>query len=813
MSHSESVDDITHLVTVAPGRDRRRGQREDWSRGRRIGPYRIERPLGRGGMATVFLAVRADDYTQKVALKLVSWDMDRKEIQDRFYNERQILANLQHPMIARLLDGGTTDDGRPYFIMEHVEGEPIDRYCQRHQLSIRQRLELFGHVCSAVHSAHQNLVVHRDLKPSNILVTADGTPRLLDFGIAKLLEPDLAARNVATMPGTSPMTPAYASPEQVMGEPITTACDVYALGVLLYKLLTNRLPYRLKAGNYGEMVRVICMQEPKKPSHAVKLASAVPVPPGTTEAAVPAAVDSADAGPDEDTEAEPPRGDETQTVIGPAPDRRLRRQRRLLAGDLDAIVLKAIRKEPKHRYGSAIELAEDVRCHLMGLPVVARQGTWLYYAGKFVRRNRLALAVMFLIAGLAVTTTVLWRKAVDEQAQAVRERTRAERVSAFLENLFKSADPDQAKGETLTVREILDQGKERITGELESEPEIRADILTTLGTVYHSLGLYGQSREVLEEALRVRRIANPAEHQEMAIDINNLASVLYSQKDYPAAERYFREALAMKQRLGLGTAGIANTMQNLASALAQQGHLKEAERIYQQVLEMHRNLAGPESAKVATSLYSLGALAARQGDFGKAESLLNQALAIRVKVSGDEHTEVAQILDTLGRAHHAAGNLDEAEPLYTRALGIRRKLLGDNNVVVARTKRHLAVILLDQGDFEAAARLIEQALTTYRQVAPDQVATIADSERVFGETLLALGRHEESEKYLVASYQMLREEEDEQAATRQALRSLIGLYESWGRPAEAARYRAISRQAAASESWAQGDSPVENLQR
>ncbi len=789
MPHSASSG-FTHLVTIAPRRPGQRRRRDDSSAGRRIGPYRIERPLGRGGMATVFLALRADDYTQKVALKLVSWDMNSKEVLDRFYNERQILANLQHPNIARLLDGGTGDDGRPYFIMEYVDGVPIDRYCRLHRLSVRQRLELFSHVCSAVHSAHQNLVVHRDLKPNNSLVTADGTPRLLDFGIAKLLQPELAARKVATLPGTSPMTPAYASPEQVMGEPINTACDVYALGVLLYMLLTDRLPYRLEAAGYGEMVRVICLQEPKKPSHAIRLEPAEREDPDETEAAVPARLADA-VGPDEETLCEPPREDVTRAAVSIARDRRLRRLRRRLAGDLDAIVLKAIRKEPEKRYGSAIELAEDVRCHLMGLPVAARQGTWIYYAGKFMRRNRLALAVMLLIAGLAVTTTSLWRRAVDEQAQAIRERTRAERVSHFLENLFKSADPDQSRGEALTVREILDQGKERIASELESEPEIRADILGTLGTVYRNLGLYSQSREVKEEAVRIRRLANPDDHSEMAIDINNLASVLYSLKDYAAAERYFREALMMQRRLGLGAAEIAITMHNLASALAHQGHEQQAERIHRQILDIHRNHAGPESAEVATSLFSLGALAAKQRDFDKAEPLLRRALDIRVAVLGPEHTAVAQILASLGRAHHAAGSLEQAVPLYARALDIRRKLVGDDNALVARTKRVFAVILLDQGDAEAAREVIEQALMTYRELMPDQESTIADSQRILGACLLALGRHEEAEEHLLDSYRVLRGDRGEQAAARAALDSLIELYDDWGRPAEAARYRAL----------------------
>ena len=377
--------------------------------GRRIGPYEVVGELGHGGMGTVYLARRADaEYESLVAIKLVR-GVHSASLLGRFRSERQILASLSHPNIARLLDGGTTPEGYPYVVMEHVDGEPIDRYCDTRHLPIEARLELFRAVCLAVQHAHKNLVVHRDLKPSNILVTQAGVPKLLDFGIAKLLDPELAEHTVVeTGTATRLLTPSYASPEQVRGENITVATDVYSLGVVLYELLTGQVPFHFRGRGALEIERVICEEEPTRPSTLV-----------TRD------------GDGADTNGNAPKmsAAELSRARNLMPDR----LRRRLAGDLDTIVLKALRKEPNRRYESADQFAEDVRRHLDGLPVIARVDTWTYRANKFVRRHRLgvAAAAVFIVVllGFATAMAAQARRVARERDVASLERAKAEQVS------------------------------------------------------------------------------------------------------------------------------------------------------------------------------------------------------------------------------------------------------------------------------------------------------------------------------------------------------------------------------------------------
>ncbi|MCI0621868.1 MAG: serine/threonine protein kinase, partial [Acidobacteria bacterium] len=346
--------------------------------GRRIGPYELVREIGHGGMGAVYLAVRADEeYKKQVAIKLVKRGMDTDTILRRFRNERQILANLDHPHIAKLLDGGTTSDGLPYFVMDYVEGLPIDVYCDTHKLPTLERLKLFRTVCSAVHYAHQNHVVHRDLKPSNIFVAADGVPKLLDFGIAKLLNPDFPSQMVESTATLRFMTPDYASPEQVRGEKLAPASDVYSLGVLLYELLTGHRPYRLGSRAPSEVVRIICEEEPEKPSTVISRVEDVSGSDGTLRL--------------------------TPESVSQTREGHPEKLRRHLAGDLDNIVLMALRKEPNRRYASVEQFSEDVRRHLAGLPVIARKDTLSYRATKFIKRNKASVIMTAFFAMVLVT--------------------------------------------------------------------------------------------------------------------------------------------------------------------------------------------------------------------------------------------------------------------------------------------------------------------------------------------------------------------------------------------------------------------------
>jgi len=408
--------------------------------GFRIGVYRLIREIGRGGMGAVWLAERADgQFYQQVAIKLLHAGSENEEVIRRFRHERQILASLDHPNIARLLDGGTTEDGRPYFVMEYIEGLPIDEYCRQHQVSVDDRLKLFRQVCAAVHYAHQNLVIHRDLKPSNIAVTADGTPKLLDFGIAKLIQPDLS-RSYDTLSGVTPMTPAYASPEQVRGEKLTTASDVYSLGVVLYELLTGRSPYRLKANIFGELMRAVIEQEPERPSTAITRSDGTP----------------------------------KTNPITVEPTEKLRRR---LSGDIDSIVLMALRKEPPSQYGSVEQFSEDVRRYLEGLPTVARRGTFGYRALKYIRRNKVpvaaaALIVLSLLGGIGATmrqaqiAKAAQFQAETEKSEAQSQRNRAEAALTIAEERRQQAEAarteaNQQRDEAETERNVAQTQRQR----------------------------------------------------------------------------------------------------------------------------------------------------------------------------------------------------------------------------------------------------------------------------------------------------------------------------------------------------------------
>jgi len=725
--------------------------------GQRIGPYQIVRELGEGGMGTVALAVREDDFKKQAALKLVRPGMISEEIVRRFHNERQILAQLEHPNIARILDGGTTGDGQPYFVMEYVEGEPIDEYCDRHKLPIRQRLERFREVCSALHVAHQNLVVHRDLKPSNILVTADGVPKLLDFGIAKQLTPEPGTQ--LTRFGQRPMTLRYASPEQIEGRAITTASDVYSLGVVLYQLLTGHSPYPTEGESELELARAICEQEPRKPSTAVRQEVESHATDGTPQRLTPESV--------------------SRTREGDP-----RRLRHRLAGDLDSIVLMALRKEPRRRYGSVEQLSADIRRHLEGRPVVARKSTWSYRTGKFVRRHRFALtaAAVLVLLGIAFTATTMF-----QQRQAIRERERSVEVVEFLKNLFRTANPNEAQGEELTAREILERGEKKI-GELE-DPLVRAELLSTIGEVYVNLGLWEKARSPREGALSILRRYYREEHGELAKAINNLAGLLYRLGDYEEAERLYLETLTMKRDLREDDVDIAKTMSNLATILMNRGEYAEAEGLYRQALEMRKRSYGPKDFSVATNLRSLGTLLYTRGELEQAEPLLREALEIRRQIFGPEHTKVAAVLSSLGRVLHAQGRYEEAEELFARALEIRRTRQGEDHPHVALSKRDLAALLLDLDEPATAEVLLMQVLCTLRESKGEGSWELADAESLLGALMTRQQRFAEAEPCLIQSYRTLARIRGEQAVyTRNARRRLGELYVAWGKPEKAGGY-------------------------
>lgn len=710
--------------------------------GVRFGPYEIREVIGRGGMGAVYRARRRQDYDAEVAIKLMQGSRVHPtgfggEVLQRFQRERQILARLEHPSIARLLDGGTDND-QPYLVMEYIDGEPIDGYCERRRSTVRQRLELFLGVCDAVAFAHRNLVVHRDLKPSNILVTAEGVPKLLDFGIAKLLDdPGLGESIAVTGEGGTPMTPRYASPEQIQGQPITTASDIYSLGVLLYELLTGGLPNDLEACPPAQIPQRICVDEPLRPSTAV-------VRDHPTDAAIhaskrtPGGVSSA-------------RGDDP---------RGLRRQ---LAGDIDAIVLRALRKQPEQRYASAEALAADIRRHLEGLPVLAREGTWTYLTHRFIRRHRAWLAVA---AGLLLA---LGAFAIQERWQLEREQRRSQRLEAVLEELILTADPDTGP---FDPGKLLGRAEEQISA-LDEEPRLRGELLDSLGWIHRKLGNAEKARHLVTESLDSWRRLEPGDDPDLALRINNVGVLLSEQGDAEGAEGYFREALAMRERLGQGSKSIVTNLGNLASALLVQGKWDEAEACYRRSLEIRRQAFGPDDPQVASSLRSLGALFFARGDFERAEPLLRQALDLRQRAYGEEHTAVASVLDLLAQVRHARGDLDEAEALVVRALDIRRRLLGDNHRDVGWSELHHGNQLLDHGALATARILIVRGYSKILAADSRGHWRQARAETILAKLLQAEGATAEAIPCLEAAHETLHRQRSAEATyTREARRLL-----------------------------------------
>jgi len=757
--------------------------------GEQVGPYRIVREIGRGGMGAVYLAERDDgSFEQTVALKLVPYHRAGEDLFVRFLNERQILAQLHHPNIARLLDGGVTPDGQPYFAMEYIEGRPIDAYCDEEQLSISERLELFVQVGDAVSYAHQNLVVHRDLKPSNLLVTADGRVQLLDFGIAKLLA-DAGTLQGLTQTGARVMTPDYASPEQVRGDAVTTRSDVYSMGVLLYELLTGCRPYDLRGHTPAEIERIVSEEDPVRPSAALR--SPRTIPSGATDSGA--------------------RSPSSLERVGAGRRATLDQLRRRLEGDLDTIVQKALQKEPTRRYSSAEALVDDVRRHLAGRPVQARPNTFGYRVRTFVRRYRgsviaAGLVLATLLAGILATTWQAVRAAEqariasEEREAAQREAEKTEQVKAFLINLFEAADPSEARGDTLSVFDVIHAGASRVTDELADQPEVQAEVLAAIGRVYQNLGDYDRAQSLTEAALEVRQSLHGTRHPtvaqtlddigvlllhrggfaeaeplfrralqiyttaprmphlEAASTLNNLGAALHHQGRLDSAETYYRRALSMRQKHSpLDNAGLAESLSNVAMVRNYQGDHAKAESLLRQALELQRSTLADRHPAIAITLNNLGTTLLRRGDFDGAEPVLQEALAIRRSVLGEEHPRTAQSVNNLAAAQMNRGRLEEAETLYRESLALRRQLLGDRHPALATVLNNLGIVLRRQNRFDEAEPFLRQSLQLRWVVHGAPHPRIARAMNNLADLYTDQGAHQAALPLYRASLQMYRD--------------------------------------------------------
>ena len=630
--------------------------------GRQIGSYRLLRVLGEGGMGRVYLAARADEtYRQQVAIKLMHAGFAQTQrMLLRFGAERQILANLNHPNIARLLDGGVSN-GLPYLVMEYVDGVFIDEYCRRNKLPTEGRLRLFLTVCAAVEYAHKNLIVHRDIKPGNIMVSAEAVPKLLDFGIAKLLSPD-GSEVARTRTAERMMTPEYASPEQIRGDSITTSTDVYALGVLLYELLSGRRPFHLDTTSPIEVAQIICEQTPTAPSQAWK----------------------------ENPETAPPDA------------------RRKLSGDLDNIVLMAMRKEPARRYVSVGQLAEDVQAYLGGYPIRARTDAWAYRSKKFIQRHRAAVVAAGVIAvalvGFSIGMGLLARK-------AQRERASAEREAQFLNRIFQSTTPEEARGKPVSGPELLDEAAKRVDAEFSGEPELQARLLDNIGLAYKGMGLYDKSEALMQRAFDLRRKILGDSNLDTAATLDGLASVIRLKSEYARAEPLFRKALAIRQsKLPPNDLLIAESMANLGECLYWEDRNQEAESLLRQALAIERSHGNSQDLSGTDNYLAL--VLERKGSFGEAAQLLRESVEISRSLEGADGPNYANSLHNLAGTLIDAGDLSGAETVDRQALAIGRKIgrAGPANPDLGYPLNNLGFIALEKGDWAAAEPLLKENL-------------------------------------------------------------------------------------------------------
>ncbi|MDJ0836219.1 MAG: serine/threonine-protein kinase [Acidobacteriota bacterium] len=754
--------------------------------GRRLGPWRLAERLGHGGMGAVYLAERDDPFHMRAALKLVRFDMEDERARRLFRAERQILAQLDHPNIARLLDGGETPEGAPYLVMEFVDGVPITEYCDSRRLSIRERIELVCKVCDAVQYAHQNLVIHRDIKPGNILIDAQGEPKLLDFGIAKLLEDHDDSRTKATLTSGRLLTPNYASPEQLLAEHVTTAGDVYSLGVLLYELLCGTRPHQLTGQSLLQIQETLDRGTPLPPSKALDT------------------LDDADIA--------------RVRAISPS------HLRRRLKGDLDTILLYALRREAHLRYASAGQFAEDLRRHLKGEPVLARPGSWTYRAGKFVKRNRTAVVAALLLAVFGVGFLIQSR---IQTKRVARERDLSNSTVELLVSSFRSADPGEARGRTLTAPEILENGLAAVRREKDQHPDAQATLLLAIGRIYLNLGALERADLILNEAKELRGEIYDENDPKMAESYHYLAELCHEQGQYDQGERLAEDAVRIRrnQRNPVLT---AESMLLLGRLLCRRGDRLESLPILEEALELLRNNNANDEI-VSDALVELAYARTVMGDFDPAEQLLKEALAIQNGITDQpdprkavilrhlgniylrreqrdeavryleesldmnrqlyngKHGNIAVLLHDLAKIKRRQGDLDAAEDLNRQSIALKRELLGYNHPSIAGTLHNLAIVLTGKKDLEGALEAELEALAVHRESLGRENSNLATLHWNMGFLLREMGRPREAELHMSICFDLICRFEPDN------VRWLTAARVDWARAAHAAGEKDLAR--------------------
>jgi tetratricopeptide (TPR) repeat protein len=665
--------------------------RADSLSGMRVGPFRLVSLLGKGGMGEVWVGVREGaDFEQRVAVKLLHTGGDADALARRFKRERQILARFEHPGIARLLDGGVSEHGQPWLAMELVDGLPLTEHSVARELGTDERLGLFLQVCDAVQFAHRNLVVHRDLKPGNILVTPSGDVKLLDFGIAKLLLDEDEHETALTQTGERPMTPDYAAPEQVRGGTVTTATDVWALGVILHELLTGVRPYRSESKNRVEVERAILEAVPSRPSSQGVLTKAL---------------------------------------------------RSRLKGDLDAIVLKALRREPENRYPSAEALAADVRRHMSGLPVAARGDATGYVLRSFMRRYRVgvgfsALVFVALLVGIAGT---LW------QAHRAREQAqKAERTQEFLVRMLEEFDPNQQGGKPVTQRDLLSRGESRLR-ELDGQPDVQARLLRVFAQTWMNIGDIGRAKEAAVQALAMERALGPG-RLEVAKALVILAKCGDIENDLAATERNYTEALSVaKSSEGPEGATALAAKSGVALVARRHGDFPESERLYRQVLETYTRLRGPEHVDTIDIMGALGLPLLDEGRFEESAELFRRASALSAKVLGENHPETLVVRANLARALMEMGRPAEADAILRDVCARQAEVVGEDAPYAIYAKFVRAGALDDMGRPQEALPILERSIRAISEAAGPESVGLATSLARESVVLRHLRRLDEAE--------------------------------------------------------------------
>ncbi len=654
----------------------------------RIGPFRLDAEIGRGGMGVVYKASRIDgQFQQSVAVKLlVNWRHHPQQHLDRFKQEQQLLATLNHPHIAQLFDGGVSEEGQPYLVMEYVEGLPIDEYCHRKQLGIRERLSLVLQVADALSYAHKNLIVHRDIKPSNILVNQQGQVKLLDFGIAKFLTD--TSENQFTQTGERIMTPGFSAPEQLQGKKTTVATDVYQLGLILYLLLSEQQAFSNQANNFYQLAQVVCENQPSLPSAMLESKTGSWLKDSNQK--------------------------EQKQFLAIQSKIFIKQWKNSLRGDLDAITLQCLRSEPEQRYASIDRLVDDVQAYFSRQPVSARKDNVQYRLSKFSQRHwrSLSAAAVFIVVIISYALTITFQAERIQQAldKSELETEKANQVADFLVNVFSAADPNVSGLEVVTAQELLEQGQQRIKQDLDKAPEIQAQVLTSLGKIYYSQGQYEESRKVLEQGLEQIRSGTPEDKSGLANTLTQLAIAYQAIGKFDDANALLEESLTIHRELQEENIAYAETLNAYGYSHRWRSNFVQAEEFFNQAIELLQRINATHNSELGTALNNLGSLQNIQGEFDKARQNLTKALEIQETVLGERHSYFTMGLANLAVTLIDMEDYEEARNYLMRAIALQKDVLGNEHIYLAHSYHAFGMLEYRTGQFESGASYLKQAL-------------------------------------------------------------------------------------------------------